>query len=98
VDGIEYTGFAATSLATLAFLPQVIKTWRARSAHDFSLVTLLMLVAGTILWVFYGLLRGAPAIWLGNSVTLLLTAVILAVKLRGARTRAPDAAATGRSA
>jgi MtN3 and saliva related transmembrane protein len=82
VDGIEYLGLAASSSATLAFLPQVLKTWRTRSANDFSLITLLMLEAGTVLWIVYGLLRGAPAIWLGNVVTLALAGFILSVKIK----------------
>jgi MtN3 and saliva related transmembrane protein len=81
VDGIEYLGLAASGLATLAFLPQVVKTWRTRSANDLSLVTLLMLEAGTSLWIAYGVLRNAPAIWLGNSVTLALAGFILSVKI-----------------
>ena len=80
MDGIEYLGLLASSLATLAFLPQVVKTWRTRSAHDFSLATLLMLETGTAFWIVYGLLRGAPAIWLGNGVTLTLAGFILVVK------------------
>ena len=67
-------------LATLAFLPQVVKTWRTRSADDFSLATLLMLEAGVGLWIFYGVWREAPAIWLGNGVTLVLVGFILWVK------------------
>jgi MtN3 and saliva related transmembrane protein len=82
MDGTEYLGLAASSLATLAFLPQVVKTWRTRSAHDFSLVTLLMLEAGTGLWIVYGVLREAPAIWLGNGVTLTLAGFIVSVKIR----------------
>ena len=62
-------GLVASTLATLAFLPQVVKTWRSRSANDFSLATLLMLEAGVGLWIVYGVLRDAPAIWLGNGVT-----------------------------
>jgi MtN3 and saliva related transmembrane protein len=82
VDGIEYLGLAASTLATLAFLPQVVKTWRARSANDFSLATLLMLEAGTGLWIVYGMLRDAPAIWFGNGVTLALAGFILVVKMK----------------
>lgn len=84
MDGIEYIGLVATTLATFAFLPQVVKTWRTRSANDFSLVTLLMLEAGVCLWIIYGVMRDAPAIWLGNGVTLGLAGFILAVKLKGA--------------
>jgi len=82
VDDVEYLGLAASSLATLAFLPQVVKTWRTHSANDFSLVTLLMLEAGTGLWIVYGLLRDAPAIWIGNGVTLTLAGFILSVKMK----------------
>jgi MtN3 and saliva related transmembrane protein len=82
VDGIEYLGLVASSLATLAFLPQVVKTWRTRSANDFSLITLLMLEAGTVLWIAYGAVRDAPAIWLGNGVTLALAGFILSVKIK----------------
>ena len=82
VDVIEYLGLLASTLATLAFLPQVVKTLRSRSANDFSLVTLVMLEGGCGLWIFYGVLRHAPAIWLGNGVTLALAGFILLVKLR----------------
>src|ERR1700727_2391499 len=81
MDGTEYLGLAASSLATLAFLPPVGRSWRTRSAHYFSLVTLLMLEAGTGLWIVYGVLREAPAIWLGNGVTLALAGFILSVKM-----------------
>ena len=82
MDSIEYLGLVASSLATLAFLPQVVKTWRTGSAKDFSLTTLLMIEAGTSLWIFYGVFRSAPAIWLGNGVTLALVGLILSVKIK----------------
>ena len=82
MDSIEYLGLVASSLATLAFLPQVVKTWRTGSANDFSLTTLIMILAGTSLWIFYGVLRGAPAIWLGNGVTFALVGLILSVKIK----------------
>ena len=82
MDIIEYLGLVASSLATLAFLPQVVKTWRTGSAKDFSMTTLLMIEAGTSMWIYYGLLRDAPAIWLGNGVTLALVGLILSVKFR----------------
>lgn len=82
MDATEYIGLVASTLATFAFLPQVVKTWRTGSARDFSLVTLLMLEAGVGLWLVYGVLRQAPAIWLGNGVTFGLAGFILVVKLR----------------
>jgi MtN3 and saliva related transmembrane protein len=93
MDDVEYLGLIASSLATFAFLPQVVKTWRTRSAHDFSLATLLMLEAGTALWIVYGLWRNAPAIWLGNGVTLTLAGFILWVKMRNSLFRGAAGAA-----
>lgn len=81
MDLTEYVGIAASTLATLAFLPQVVKTWRTRSARDFSLPTLLLLEGGVGLWIFYGAMRDAPAIWLGNGVTFALAGYILFMKL-----------------
>lgn len=85
MDGIEWLGLAASTLATLAFLPQVVKTWRTGSANDFSLATLLMLETGVGLWLVYGILRNAPSIWLGNGVTFALAGFILLVKIRNVR-------------
>lgn len=82
MDWIEILGFVASGLTTFAFLPQAIKTWRTRSAHDFSLPTLLMLVIGVGLWTAYGVMRVAPSVWFGNGVTMALAAFILSVKLR----------------
>ena len=82
MDWIESLGLMAAVLTTFAFLPQAVKTWRTRSARDFSLPTLLMLVVGVGLWMIYGLLRAAPSVWLGNGTTMVLAAFILSVKLR----------------
>ncbi len=82
MDKIEFIGFIASMLATLAFLPQVIKTLRTQSAEDFSLITLIMLETGTSLWIFYGSWRSAPAIWIGNGVTFALIGIILIVKTK----------------
>lgn len=84
MDSIECLGFVASLLTTVAYLPQVVKTWRTRSADDFSLPTLSMLVAGIGLWTIYGVMRDAPPVWLGNGITMVLAAFILSMKLRQA--------------
>jgi MtN3 and saliva related transmembrane protein len=82
LDGIELLGLMAGVLTTFAFLPQAVKTWRTGQADDFSLPTLLILEGGVGLWAIYGVLRGAPSVWIGNGITLVLAAFILSVKLR----------------
>ncbi len=82
MDTVEVVGMVAGLLTTIAFVPQVLKTWRTRSARDFSLPMLLLFTVGIALWLAYGLLLGQVPIILPNVVTLVLTAYILAVKLK----------------
>jgi len=44
-------GLAAAFCTTVAFLPQVVKTWRTRSTKDISLVMFLVFTTGIFLWL-----------------------------------------------
>ena len=58
----DLIGYAAGTLTTLAFLPQVIKTWRSQSAKDISLSMFLMFCVGVFLWIVYGVLNSDPPV------------------------------------
>ncbi len=75
-------GLAAGTLTTLAFVPQVIKVWRTRSARDISLPTFAALAVGIVLWLAYGLLIGDLPLVAANGVTLGLVAAVLWGKLK----------------
>lgn len=76
-------GLAAAFCTTAAFVPQAVRTWRTRSTGDLSLQMYVVLVAGTALWLAYGLAIGDVPLIAANGITLLLAASILYVKLRG---------------
>jgi len=82
MEKIELLGLVAGILTTLAYLPQVARTWRTGSADDLSLPTLMMLVAGIALWTIYGVVQDAPSVWIANGITMVLAASILGMKLR----------------
>jgi MtN3 and saliva related transmembrane protein len=82
LDAIEAVGIVAGVLTTSAFVPQAIKTWRTRSARDFSVALLVLLVVGNSLWLTYGALKGSMGLVAANIVTVPLTMFILLVKLR----------------
>ncbi len=73
-------GYAAGSLTTLAFVPQVVRTLRTRSAKDLSWGMLLIFILGVIFWLAYGFALGSWPIILCNGFTLGLNLVIAAVK------------------
>ena len=82
MDPIEAVGGVAGCLTTSAFVPQAVKTWRTRSARDFSLGLLVLLVVGNSLWLAYGAMKGSTGLVAANIVTVPLTLYLLMVKLR----------------
>ena len=75
-------GLAAGGLTTVAFVPQVVKLWRTKSAHDLSLPMLVVFAVGVGLWVIYGVRLGELPIVVSNGVTLVLAVSMLAMKIR----------------
>ena len=81
LNSSEVFGFAAATLSTIAFLPQVIKTWKTRSAKDVSYALLLTFSTGCLCWVIYGYQVEAKPVMIANAFTLTLNLTILAMKI-----------------
>jgi MtN3 and saliva related transmembrane protein len=82
MNHVQILGLVAGSLTTAAFLPQVIKTWKSKSAKDLSLGMFSLFCLGVALWLIYGIIvRDIPVI-AANLVTLMLAATLLVFKLR----------------
>ncbi len=79
---VEIIGFAAAFCTTVAFVPQLVRVVRLRSARDISLPTFLMFSVGVLLWLLYGLYTGSRPVIASNAVTLVLSVSILILKLR----------------
>ncbi|MEO8379502.1 MAG: SemiSWEET transporter [Acidobacteriota bacterium] len=91
-DAFIFTiGFGAAIGTTVAWLPQVVRTWSTRSARDFSWGYLALFVMGVSLWTLYGVLRRDPVVIVGNAITLLLVISVALVKAgeRQSRREAP---------
>ena len=78
---VDIIGLAAATCTTAAFLPQVIKVWKTKSATDISLAMFLVLTTGIVLWLIYGIIIVDISIIAANTVTLLLSGSILYFKL-----------------
>ncbi|MBD6615624.1 hypothetical protein FNW02_07190 [Komarekiella sp. 'clone 1'] len=75
-------GLVAGVLTTIAYVPQLIKTWQSKSAHDLSWSMLIILCTGIILWLVYGTSVHDVPIIAANVVTLVLATVILVLKIK----------------
>ena len=79
---ISIVGFAAGTLTTISFIPQVHKTWRTRSCDDLSWGMLLAFTTGVVLWLVYGLFLLSEPIIAANAATLALLVMIIALKAK----------------
>jgi len=82
---VTFLGFVAGTLTTLAFLPQVLHTYRSKSVDGLSYGTLITFSVGVLLWFIYGIyLRSWPMI-LANGLTLVQQFPLLLMKLHYGR-------------
>ena len=82
---IEFFGYFAAILTTLAFLPQLIKTLKTKKAEDVSLITLIMFLTGVLSWIIYGYKISSTPILLANLITFILNLLILIFKITFSR-------------
>ncbi|RZI82017.1 MAG: hypothetical protein EOP38_17335 [Rubrivivax sp.] len=75
-------GAAAAFLTTACFLPQAWLTFRTRDVSGISLSMYSAFTVGVALWLVYGLALGSWPMTVANSITLVLAAAILGMKLR----------------
>lgn len=79
---IDLLGWIAGTLTTIAFFPQLLKTWTTKSAKDVSLVMMITFCTGVLLWLVYGLAIGAMPVVACNGVTLILALLIVILKIK----------------
>ncbi len=75
-------GIVAGALTVVAFLPQVIRTWRTRRTHDLSLWGFALLITAGSLWMVYGAASGDWPVVATNGGMVALNIALLAAKLR----------------
>ncbi len=78
---MEWIGYIAGLCTTMAFLPQVIRTYKTRSAKDISLGMYLVFCFGVVMWIIYGFSIHSRSIILSNMVTIILAGGMLLMKI-----------------
>ena len=86
INYIDVFGFLAALLTTIAFLPQLYKTWQTKSADDVSIVMLILFITGLICWIIYGLKINSIPILAANLITLIFNLSILILKVTYSKT------------
>lgn len=81
IDFYEIIGLVAAVLTTSAFVPQVYKTWRSKSADSLSLTMYIIFFIGIILWLVYGIHINSIAMIFANSITAGLALLLIVFKI-----------------
>ncbi|MFP5374612.1 MAG: SemiSWEET transporter, partial [Gammaproteobacteria bacterium] len=75
--GMEWTGYVAATLTTLAFVPQAVKTIRSRDTRSISLGMYVVFTIGIGFWLLYGIALDSLPMIVSNIITFALSATIL---------------------
>lgn len=75
-------GSIAACFTTLAFVPQAVKVIKTKDTAGISLGMYLMSVTGILLWAIHGLRIQDMALLIANSITFVLSSIILVYKLK----------------
>lgn len=79
---IDVIGSVAAVLTTASFIPQAWHSFKTRDVSGISLVMYSVFTLGVTLWLLYGVLLQSWPLMIANSITLVLAAAILGMKLR----------------
>lgn len=79
---VNLIGSIAAVCTTLAFVPQLVRVYRLKTAHDISIIMFTVFSMGEFLWFLYGIFIHSLPVILANAVTLALSLAILFLKLR----------------
>ncbi len=82
MSGVDILGYSAGAITSLTFLPQVIKTWKLKSARDISLLMFLIAALNEVMWIIYGALLDNWVIILTNIIVLSMALTMIFFKLR----------------
>ena len=79
---VDIIGFLAGAFTTIALAPQAIKSWKTKHTKDVSLGWISILTTGVFLWAVYGILINSLPVIVANSLTFILCAAVLGLKIK----------------
>lgn len=82
MSAADILGYTAGAITSLTFLPQVLKTWKAKSAKDVSLLMFVIAAINEAMWIVYGAMLNNWVIILTNAIVLVMSLIMIVLKLK----------------
>ena len=83
----DVLGYAAATLTTASFVPQVWRTLRTRDVSGISLKMYSLFTLGIAVWLAYGFVLKQTPMLVANSISLVLACAVLVMRVRFAKGR-----------
>jgi MtN3 and saliva related transmembrane protein len=82
IDWTLIVGYAAATLTTVSFVPQVLQALRTKDLSSVSLSMYAIFCVGIALWLVYGIMALAWPVIIANVLTLGLAGIVLWLKIK----------------
>jgi MtN3 and saliva related transmembrane protein len=79
---IDTIGFIAAACIAANMFPQIYKSWKTKQVDDVSLSMILLVLAGSFLWLIYGILIISFPVILSDTLGTLTSFILLGLKLK----------------
>ena len=77
----EIIGFIAGGLSSALFIQQIIKIIKEKSAEEIALLTCIIGIVSSGLWLWYGIMQQHISMMVTNSISIVATGVLIGLKL-----------------
>ena len=82
MTGVDILGYSACAVTALTFLPQVLKTWKEKSAKNVSLMMFVIAFVNEVMWIAYGVMRDDMVIIVTNVIMITMCSIMISLKLK----------------
>jgi len=82
MDKIQIIGIAAGVLTAISMLPQLIKIIKEKKAENISIIMLIVLISGLILWAVYGFLKMDWPIIITNCFSVMVNLLMVFFRIK----------------
>ena len=78
----DIIGYAAGAVIITSWIPQVLKSYKTRSVNDLSIITLILILIGTALWLIYGLIVKDKPVQAVNLALFVILSFLFYLKMK----------------
>jgi MtN3 and saliva related transmembrane protein len=78
----EFLGFLGGALTSLGYIPQLVRIFKLKSAHEISLPFTFAFLVGALCWLTYGILSSLMPVIIWNSAGVILLCILVYGKIK----------------